>query len=64
MRTISNFTYTGFTAGSVANIAWLYLFGNELINWSSVFLVGFDIIIYATLSVFAYTYYANYSAAI
>ena len=58
-----NFTYTGFTAGSVANIAWLYLFGNELINWSSVFLVGFDIIIYATLSVFAYTYYANYSAA-
>ena len=63
VHTISTSTYTWFTIGSVINIFWLYLFGNELINWSSVFLAGFDVAIYITIAFFAFTYFANYSSA-
>ena len=63
VRTICTSTYTGFAASSVVNVAWLYLFGNELVNWSSLSLVAFVVIIYLTISAFAFSFYASYSTA-
>lgn len=63
VHTISTGTYVGFALGSAINSAWLYLFGNELINWSFGFLVGFDVVTYITIGLFAYTYFSNYSTA-
>ena len=63
VRTISISVYQGFAAGSAVNIVWLYLFGNELINLSELFLVAFNVVIYITTSAFAFYFYANMSTA-
>ena len=63
VHTISVSTYSGFAVSSVINIAWLYLFGNALVTWSSIFLVAFNLVIYLTISAFDFAFNANYSTA-
>ena len=62
-RTIATGVYPAFAVSSVINISWLYLFGNELINWALGFLVGFDLVIYVTISALAIYFFANMTVA-
>ena len=63
VRTIAGGVYSSFTVSSIVNIVWLYLFGNELISLSSLFLIAFDLVIYITISMAAFYYYSRVSAA-
>lgn len=63
VRTIATSVYPGFTASSIVNIVWLYLFGNELINWSEIFLIAFNVIIYITISSLVFYFYAHVPTA-
>ena len=63
VHTIAGGVYSSFTVSSIINIACLYLFGNELINLSFVFLLAFDLVIYITISMMAFYFYSRMSVA-